>query len=105
MLAVELGRYKWYQSQTLDDVAIKGGRHEAVCQQGRWAPQGVGFGSGPTSIGERNGVPVKTKGVDLVMVPHRLVYCDGLEGGCIVMSHISWEENKSRENLPLADAF
>ena len=37
LLAMDLGRYKWYQSQTLDDVSAfslfpEGGRHEAVCQ-------------------------------------------------------------------------
>ena len=39
LLAVDLGRYKWYQSQTPNDVPAfslfpKGGRHEAVCQYG-----------------------------------------------------------------------
>ena len=36
-LAVDLGRYKWYQSQVLDDVSAfslfpEGGKLEAVCQ-------------------------------------------------------------------------
>ena len=55
LLTVGLGRYKWYQSQTSGDVPARrlfpeGGRHEAKCQTGRWAP----------------------KGVDLVVVPYRL---------------------------------
>ena len=37
LLAMDLGRYKWYQSQTPDDVSAfslfpEGGRHKAVCQ-------------------------------------------------------------------------
>ena len=36
LLAVGISRYKWYKSQTPDNV-LKGGGHEAVCQQGRWA--------------------------------------------------------------------
>ena len=37
LLAVGLGRYKWYQSQIPSDVStrrsfLEGGRHEAVCQ-------------------------------------------------------------------------
>ena len=37
MPAVGLTRYKWYQSQTTEDVPARkpfsdGGRHEAVCQ-------------------------------------------------------------------------
>ena len=52
-----MGHYKWYQSQTSDDVSAfllfsKGGRHVTV-SQGRW-PQRGGFGGGPISIGERN---------------------------------------------------
>ena len=36
LLAMGQGRYKWYQSQTLDDVSAfslfpEGGRHKAVC--------------------------------------------------------------------------
>ena len=42
LLAVGLGHYKWYKSQTSDDVPAKGlspkgGGPEAVCQQTRWA--------------------------------------------------------------------
>ena len=45
LLAVGLGSYKWYQSQTLNDVPVrrlspKGCEHEAMCQQGRWPPKG-----------------------------------------------------------------
>ena len=37
LLAVGVGRYNWYQSQTLGDMPVwrlfsKGGRHEAMCQ-------------------------------------------------------------------------
>ena len=44
--AMGLDCYKWYQSQTPGDVPVKRlfpkeGRHEAVCEQGRWAPKGV----------------------------------------------------------------
>ena len=58
MLAVGLGRYKWYHSQTLTDVPVRrlsseGGGQEAVCQQGRWAPKEGGL-DGPTLIGKGN---------------------------------------------------
>ena len=44
MLAVGLGGYKWYQSQTPGDVLARrlnpiGGGHKAVCQQGCWIPK------------------------------------------------------------------
>ena len=49
LLVVSLGYYKWYQSQTPNDMLArrlnsKGGGHEAVCQQGCWAPKGVYWG-------------------------------------------------------------
>ena len=49
MLAVGLGCYKWYQNQTTGDVSarrlsLEEGGHEAVCQQGRWAPKGMDWG-------------------------------------------------------------
>ena len=52
---MDLGRYKWYQSQTPDDVPAfslfpEGGRHEACASKD----------AGPG------------RGVDLVAVPHRL---------------------------------
>ena len=45
LLVVDLGYYKWYHSQTLDDVLARrlspeGGGHEGVCQQGCWARRG-----------------------------------------------------------------
>ena len=59
LLAVGLNCYKWYQSQTPNDVLARrlsseGGGHEAMCQQGCWAPKGSGFGGDPTSIVEKN---------------------------------------------------
>ena len=59
-------------------LALKGGGHEAVCQQDCWATKGVGWG-----------------------VPHRLekgtsVSEDaGLQKGWIVRSHISWGGERS----------
>ena len=49
LLAMSLGHYQWYQSQTPDDVSTKrlspkGGGHEAMRQQGRWAPNEGGLG-------------------------------------------------------------
>ena len=58
LLVVGLGRYKWYQSQTLGDVPARrlspeGGGPKTVCQQGHWASNRDGLGS-PTSIGKGN---------------------------------------------------
>ena len=45
LLAVDLGHYKWYQSQTSDDVSVfslfpEGGRHEACFKALRGSPKG-----------------------------------------------------------------
>ena len=83
LLAVGLGGYKWYQSQTPDDVSARrlspeGGGHEVVCQQGRWALKGVDW-----------------------RVPHRLEKGTsasenvGPKGGWIIRSHIDWGGKRS----------
>ena len=46
LLAVSLDYYKWYRSQTLDDVSarrlsLEESGHEAVCQQRCWILKGV----------------------------------------------------------------
>ena len=41
----------------------EGGGHEAVYQQGRWAPKEGGL-EGPTSIGERKQVPARKLGLE-----------------------------------------
>ena len=62
------------------EAELEGGGHEAVCQQGRWAPKGGGL-EGPTLIGwRRERVPART--------------LDPKEGW-IVRSHIGWEENET----------
>ena len=54
-------------------LSLKGGGHEVVCQQGRWALKGGRLG-GPTSIGEGNERQqgrCGSKGVDCE-IPHLL---------------------------------
>ena len=57
LLAVDLGRCKWHQSRTPDDVSAfslfpEEGRHGGVPVR-TLGPKGGGFGGGLTSIGER----------------------------------------------------
>ena len=75
-LGPEGGRYKWYQSQTPNDVPVR-----------TLGPKGGGFRGGPTSIGGRKECQREhwvQKGVDCDRTNHHLQGC---------------------ENLPLPDAF
>ena len=50
LLAVGFNSYIWYQSQTPGDVlarrlSLEGGGHEMVCEEERWFPKGVDWGS------------------------------------------------------------
>ena len=58
LLAVGLGRYKWYQSQILGNVQVRRLFPEGVdtrrCASKDAGSEGGGFGGGPTSIGEKN---------------------------------------------------
>ena len=89
LLAVDLSRYRWYQSQTPDDVSAFSLFFERVSAfslffEGGWikdgvpvrmlSPKGGGFSCGPTLIGERNKCQREhwaPKGVDCD-VPHWL---------------------------------
>ena len=92
LLAVGLGCYSWYQSQTLGGVPVRtvspeGGRLWGPtsigagnkCQRGCWAPMGGGLWD-PTSVGERERVLARMLGPD---------------ERWIVRSHISWKKGTS----------
>ena len=57
LLAVDLDRYKWYQSQTPDDVRafslFSKGVDMRQCASKDVGPKGGGFGGGTTSVGGR----------------------------------------------------
>ena len=85
LLAVGLGRYKWYQSQTPGDVPARrlfpeGGRHDVGCAS--------------KDAGPRRWVDLVGSHIDWrkERVPTRIL---GPEGEWIVRSHIGWEENQT----------